>query len=42
MRTEKLVWNLQSKSYEPVNLGDFGAGYAALVIKQLQKEGLVK
>ena len=42
MDTEKLVWNLQSKSYEPANLSEFGEGYAALVIKQLQKEGLVK
>jgi len=42
LKTDKLVWNLQSKSYEPTNLGEFGEGYAALVFKQLQKEGFVK
>lgn len=42
LKTDKLLWNLQSKSYEPANLGEFGEGYAALVMKQLQKEGWVR
>jgi len=42
MKTEKLVWNVQSKSYEPANLQEFGQAYAELVIKQLVKEGLLE
>ena len=42
LNTDKLVWSLQSKSYDPGTLTAFGKTYADMVFYQLRKEGLVK
>lgn len=42
LNTDKLVWSLQSKSYDPGTLTAFGKTYAEMVFYQLKKEGLVK
>ncbi|MDA3943821.1 MAG: hypothetical protein PF694_09835 [Bacteroidetes bacterium] len=42
LNTEKLLWSLQSKSYDPGTLANFGKTYADLVFYQLRKEGLVE
>ncbi|MCK9450305.1 MAG: hypothetical protein M0Q90_01305 [Bacteroidales bacterium] len=42
LSTDKLVWSLQSKSYDPGTLTAFGKTYADMVFYQLRKEGLAK
>jgi hypothetical protein len=42
MATDKLLWSIQSSSYNPVNLEEWFKGYAAITLEQLKKEGLIK
>ncbi|MDY0078796.1 MAG: hypothetical protein RBR87_16130, partial [Bacteroidales bacterium] len=42
LNTDKLVWSMQSKSYDPGTLTAFGKTYADMVFYQLRKEGLAK
>jgi len=42
LNTEKLIWSLQSKSYDPGTITAFAKTYADMVVYQLNKEGLVK
>ncbi len=41
VRTEKLIWSAQSKTYDPADLKKFSKEFAALIAAQLKKDGIL-
>ncbi len=42
LASDQLLWSVQSDAYNPSSLDGFFKGYSRLLMKQLQKEGLIK
>lgn len=38
---EKLVWSIQSESFNPENFDDFFNGYSKMLVKELKNKGLI-
>lgn len=42
VKTEKLIWSAQSKTYNPLDLKTFSKEYSTLIAKKLKQDGLIK
>lgn len=42
VESEKLLWSIQSESFNPSNFDEFFKGYSKLLVKQLKHEGLLR
>lgn len=38
--SEELLWSAQSESYNPKSLTDFASGFASVVVKRMEKDGI--
>ena len=42
MASDKLIWSVQSETYEPTGLKSWFQGYSYMLINHLKKQGIIK